>query len=488
MKKKVIIIGSGTAGLTIANNLQDHFDVSVVEKSRYKKYPFIFKIPLLIGIIFRSSKMDYITNRNIQLSDGRLIPLYESNLYGGSSIMNGGVHVFGFKSKWKSVLDRFNLNYDDLVSSDKKIFSFNEKKKNRITLTNAHQNIIDDAFINTLNSRSVQRDDMSYSEKESCGPIQNTTKKFFRTSVLSMIKKRRFKVFMNEKVEEILVNDKRKVIGVRTTSGRKNADYVILSSGVVGSCELLLKHNKELLLKQQIGTRIQDHTNIRVNVLSNTKIGSLNEIYESKLKSLLLGIKHLLGIPTVMRGTGATSAAYLDLDKDGEIDTRIQILQFFETGRHDSDTMFGNGKPGFSISINAIHPESKGTISLENDSLVINPNYLSAKKDMEILKLALKYCVDLLKSNPIKNHVKEIINEDIITTDPEKYIKDTMYSGHHLIGGLKNNINSNFKINNIDGLYACDASVFDEFVASNIHSSVVLLADMFAKRFITQEK
>ena len=110
--------------------------------------------------------MDYITNRNIQLSGGRLIPLYESNLYGGSSVMNGGVHVFGFKSKWKSVLDRFNLNYDDLVSSDKKIFSFNEKKKNRITLTNAHQNIIDDAFINTLNSRSIQRDDMSYSEKE----------------------------------------------------------------------------------------------------------------------------------------------------------------------------------------------------------------------------------------------------------------------------------------------------------------------------------
>ena len=29
MKKKVIIIGAGTAGLTIANNLQDHFDVSV---------------------------------------------------------------------------------------------------------------------------------------------------------------------------------------------------------------------------------------------------------------------------------------------------------------------------------------------------------------------------------------------------------------------------------------------------------------------------
>ena len=31
-KKKVIIIGGGTAGITIANNLQENFDVIVIEK------------------------------------------------------------------------------------------------------------------------------------------------------------------------------------------------------------------------------------------------------------------------------------------------------------------------------------------------------------------------------------------------------------------------------------------------------------------------
>ena len=46
IKKKVIIIGGGTAGIVIANRLQDFFEVTVIEKSKYKKYPLFYKIPL----------------------------------------------------------------------------------------------------------------------------------------------------------------------------------------------------------------------------------------------------------------------------------------------------------------------------------------------------------------------------------------------------------------------------------------------------------
>ena len=42
-RKKVVIIGGGTAGLTIANNLQDCFNVTVIEKSKYQRYPKRFK-------------------------------------------------------------------------------------------------------------------------------------------------------------------------------------------------------------------------------------------------------------------------------------------------------------------------------------------------------------------------------------------------------------------------------------------------------------
>lgn len=487
-KKKVIIIGGGTSGITIANRLQDSFDVTIIEKSDQKRYPLIFNVPLLIGILFRKKKSKYINKSEFVLNDGRTIPFYESNMLGGASIMNGAVHVFGFKSKWKSILDRFQLTMNDLTESNDQIYSFDKKKNNRISLSNAPLNFIDKAFFETLHRKNIKLDDMSMSEKEACGPIVNTVKTFFRTSVLSLVKKQNFKVCLNEKVEKILFNDRTEATGVQTDKGNRDAEYVILAAGVIGSCSLLLKQKrndpKNVLSKITVGENIQDHTNLRVNVLASKPLNSLNEIYASLPKKLFLGIKHFMGIPTVMRGTGATSAAYLDLDQDGEIDTRIQILQFAETGRHGSKgSVFSSSEPSFSISINAIHPQSYGKISLNQDKLKVDPKFLSSNKDIEILKLSLKYCIDLLNSPPISDYVVSIDQKELMEKDPEKYIRDNMYSGHHLIGGLQETVNMDFEIKDTKGLFVCDASIFDIFVASNIHSSVVLLADMFAKKF-----
>ena len=76
-KKKVVIVGGGTAGLVIASRIQNFFDVTIIEKSKYIKYPFWYKIPLFIGLLLKNNKSKYITKRNIVLSQGREIPFFE---------------------------------------------------------------------------------------------------------------------------------------------------------------------------------------------------------------------------------------------------------------------------------------------------------------------------------------------------------------------------------------------------------------------------
>ena len=100
--------------------------------------------------------------------------------------------------------------------------------------------------------------------------------------------------------------------------------------------------------------------------------------------------------------------------------------------------------------------------------------------------MALKFCLELLRSHAMSEHILKIEDESEIENNPDKYIVNNFYSGYHLIGGSHDAINSNFEVHNTKGLYVCDASIFNKYAASNIHSSVVLIADIFAKKFINQ--
>jgi len=425
------------------------------------------------------------------MPDGRQVPFFESHLLGGASVINGCVHTFGSELKWKPILKRFNTNYKELKDSYNKIYSKSQYNNNKICLTEASQNIIDKAFYKALGDMNIPMGDTNFSDYESCGPILNTANKFYRTSVLSLIENKLFKVTMGEKVEDILFDDQWKVSGIKTDKRLIEADYVILSGGVIGNFDLLTKlknkqyENKKNILKSiKIGKDIKDHTNLRINIIANKKIGSLNEITNNFYKRFLLLFQHMFGKRTLMRGTGASSAVHLDLNNDGEVDTRIQIVQFTETGRLGSDGSLFSNEPGFSLSITTLNPKSKGEINLNQSDSIVNPKYLSSINDLEMLKMALNFSMKLLRSKSISKHIFKIVDENEIENNIENYIFSNVFSGHHLIGGTHNLINTNFEVNKIGGLYVCDASIFSDYAASNIHASVVMISDIFTNKFI----
>jgi choline dehydrogenase len=492
-KKTIIIVGGGTAGLTIASQLYQHYRVIVLEKNRNSRYPLLYKIPLMIGLLFRSNNQLYIGSRKLDLEWGRTIPFFESKVLGGASVINGCVHTIGSNILWQRILEKFNANYSDILDAFASFYSLDRLTNEKIHLVLASQNKLDRAFLETMGRKGVQIGDTNFSNNQNCGPIYNTTKKLFRSSVLSLQGMKNLDLRLGHEVNQILTStDGKRVVGVTSANGDIAADHVILAGGVIGTCDLLLREKKRAISLTgsnlgaiNIGDGLQDHVNLRVNVLANRNVGSLNEISCSFIKKMTLVFKHCFGIPTLMLGTGATSAAHLDLNGDGLVDTRIQIVQFTETGRHGSDGKYFHNEPGFSLSINPINPESKGSISLGSDGLNIKPNYLSNPDDIELLKTALKYCLTLLRSEPLANYVKIILNQDQIENNPEVYIRNNIFSGHHLIGGAQDAVDENFMVKGVSGLSICDASIFGGYAASNIHSSVVLMANIFSKRFLT---
>lgn len=130
-----------------------------------------------------------------------------------------------------------------------------------------------------------------------------------------------------------------------------------------------------------------------------------------------------------------------------------------------------------------INPRSRGIIELDGKELKIDPRYLSKDEDVEMLEKALSFCMKLLKSKPINEHILKIEDRNTIEKNPKKYIFENIFSGAHLSGGIHKLVDNNFRLKDFKGLYVCDASVLEKYVASNMHSSVVLIADMFAKNF-----
>ena len=113
----------------------------------------------------------------------------------------------------------------------------------------------------------------------------------------------------------------------------------------------------------------------------------------------------------------------------------------------------------------------------------VDPNYVSDQRDIEILRKALIFCIDLLNSPEFSSFIDEIVDKEKILNYPIEYIRDNIFSGHHLIGGINSLINKDLSLKSLPNAFVCDASVFSDYAASNIHSSVVLLSDVFAKDF-----
>ena len=423
-KRKVVIVGGGTAGLLIAENLKHKFEVVVLEKSKITKTPFFSRIPRLIGTLYRGKNLKYIRKMEMVAPYERVIPFFESCVLGGASVINGCVHALGSRAHWATELKRFSFEFDEVLDAYEKVYTnniYNLSKK--IKLRTASHNALDQSFFHSLEKHGFYETGLLQADRSGFGKVINTVGLFFRSSVLSIFGKQKLQVHTGEHVTQIR-QTKNKQFEVISKTNKFFSDYIILCSGVIGTNLLFLEKrvgeiDNNYLRENNVGTAIKDHSNLRVNVRSSKSFGSLNEINEKFLKKFYILAKHLLGLNTVLRGTGATSGIHLDLDGDGIVDTRIHLLQFSETGRHKSDGRDFCSGSGFSLSISPIQTMSSGKIVVnESGAPTIEPGFFSEKADLDRMKSALMFCLELLNSEPIKEYVEEIQDYELIKNDP----------------------------------------------------------------------
>ena len=494
MADKTLIIGAGTAGVCIANELlkkKKHFEI--FDTAEFLKYPFFFKPPLMIGFLF--GRDNFIKESNFSFNS-REIPYYLPNVIGGSSEINGCVHSLGSEKNWKKLLQDFNLNFEDIKYAYEDNFSLNQDKQ-KMQIRESFSNDLDQKFFSFLTKKGVSQGDTEFSDTERFGTLKNNSGPFFRSTPISSFSGIKKLVKKGINVKSITFDKESNVEGVLTNKGFFKFNKIIVAAGAIGSSRIILNtflSSRTNLLKSIQNLEIKDQPNVRIKFKLNTPSGTLNEIYSSTFKRFLLGVNYLARKKSFFTSSGATSAAYLDLDNDGVPDVKIQLVQFTEKGRLSSDTSGGiefDSNPGFSLGITILNPKSAGTLSIgeSNENTIVKPKYFCNNEDLELCRKAIRFCLEFGKELTDKGIVNEIMDSKQIKTDLDGFIKANVFSSYHLIGGctLRNGIiNKDFKVKGINNLFICDASVMSDFVSSNSHAPVVCLSSAFAKKLYDQ--
>ena len=486
--KKILIVGGGTAGLFVANHLASDFDVLVLESSDKEKLPLLYRIPLAIGFLFRRNDKNYLRKIHLKFGESREIPYFLPKLIGGSSEINGAVHVIGSRKVWKKILKYFQFSLEDFEKACSQIFSNANvnRTSNYIKDRPAPIGILEKKFIGALKKISFPLIDSRWQDEIGFGKIINNCSRIFRSSVAKDFKiTKRVKIVKNTKVIKLIFEGKR-IVGVKSDKNTYFADFVLLSAGTIGTNEILLRTKKETGFWQNhsIGSGIKDHTNIKFNFTTPKKIGSINELLNSRFQQFVETIRHVLGQPSLLSGTGATLAIHYSSKKKENVDCRINVVRYSE---YSKKGVFGQNidpRPGFSISFTPLFPKSYGYIDLDKDSLTIRPKYLSCSQDTKVLLKAMEFVRNLIKDELFDD--LELKNLDGFDFYDQDFLKNNLFTGHHLIGGVASIVEPNFSVRDISGLFICDASLLKDFPSSNIHASILILAHFFVKKFCDQ--
>lgn len=492
-KLKVVIVGGGTCGISIASQLAETFDVTILEQAKVPKAGFLYRLPLAIGLAFRDPKKRYISNTMIKVSEDRSVPFFQSKLFGGASAINGCVHTVGGKKLWGRTLEKFDISQVEFDKARLSAFNseLNANDRDIINLKTARKSSLDQCFIQAANTLGIEANDIVNQDDQAVGYIVNNSGRIFRSSVLDLLRQKKVSILMDTFFEGLNISKGNEVKSIVTNNGLVHGDIFILSSGVQGSFgalhKLSTKFQNRFFAQKDLGEGLADHINFRINIKSKKPYGSINEVWKSKIKKSQLSLRHLCGFKTIMSGTGATSALNLDLNNDGVVDTRINLLAYSEAFEHYLNQQGGfDVVPGFSLSISTIDPASRGTVKLCKGEQIIDPGYLSEKDDQNLATLGLLKALELAETDEMSQFVGDISNLENIRKEPKKYIQNTFQSGHHLIGGATKVVQNNFKVGNFNNFYLCDASILPSFPASNIHAPVVILGRILANRIIQE--
>jgi len=525
-----IVIGAGSAGCVLAQRLTASGDnrVLLVEAGGQDRNIWIH-IPLGYGKLFSNPKVNwlYTSEPEPELNDRRIIQP-RGKVLGGSSSINGLLYIRGQAEDFDHWRQRDNTgwSYQEVLPYFRRAEDQErgEDEFHGIGGLLAVSDVCEphplcEAFLAAVQQAGLPlNDDFNGPTQEGAGYYQLTTRNGRRWSTAvgylrPALRRQNLEVVANALVTRILFNGRR-AIGIsyerggamRTAhaqgevilaGGAFNSPQLLQLSGV-GPAPLLKSLGIDVIANMPgVGADLQDHLQVRMQYHCTEPI-TMNDIMCSRRRQLAAGLRYVLwrkGLLTI--GAGYAGGFFRTDPSAATPDVQVHIIIFSADTAGAALHTF----PGFIASVCQLRPESRGHVRIRStdprEPPAIQPRYLSAPNDREVLTRGLKLLRRIMTQPAMQRYIVEErapgpgcrSDEDLLAFARE--VGTTVFhptSTCRMGSDLNAVVDERLRVRGLERLRVVDGSTMPTIVSGNTNAAVIMIAEKGSDMILADAK
>lgn len=519
-----IIVGSGTAGATLAARLTENPACKVLvlegggsDRNLWLKLPVGYYKSIYnprYSHLYRSEPEEGINGRRMDCPRGRVI--------GGSSSINGLIYIRGQREDFDdwARLGAEGWDYNSVLPHFRNLESYSgapsqfRGSHGPLQISDLrNSNTACDAWMEAAGEAGLPRNsDFNGATTNGIGSYQLTLRGRWRDSAATAFLKPAMTrpnltvklraqvtsltfdgqcargVIYRRNGQEHLANAGSEVI---LCGGSVQTPQLLQLSGI-GPAGLLQQHGIKVRHDApEVGENLQDHIQMRTIVELSKRGVSLNDHVRNPIRLAQMGLDWLInGAGPLSVGAGQVGGAMCTkYAEDNRPDLQLFVMPL---------SVDKPGKPlhrysGFTTSFWQCHPESRGSIHIVSTDPAQDPkiqmSYFNTQRDRDVTLEGLKVVRDIYRKPAFRSlWSHEVIPGDDCKTDEElmNVIRANATTVYHLVGTCRMGSDDNavvdpqLRVQGVDGLRVVDASVMPRITAANTNSAIYMIAEKAA--------
>jgi choline dehydrogenase len=523
-----VIVGAGSAGSVLASRLSEdpNVTVCVLEAGPWDWHPFIH-IPAGFMYTLVNPRVNWLyTSEASEWTGGRRIAAPRGKTLGGSSSINGHIYNRGQRMDFDGWAQRGNRGwgYADVLPyfrrTERRVGDADETFRGRdgnLPITDLEwRDPICDAFIEGAVQMGIPRNrDYNGTMQAGVSYVQRVIQNGRRASAARgylhpAMSRKNLTVRTHAHATEIVFDGKR-AVGVRYRKGGRDgapmevraAKEVILSGGTVNSPQLLqvsgigpapLLQSLGIEVRHAlpgVGENLRDHYAPRFVA----RVKGAETINERSHGLKLVGevLKYAIARKGILSLN--PTLVYVFWKSDERVDNYDLQLTFTPASYKEGVQSTLDDFPGMTIASWQQRPDSVGYIRVRSadpfEHPVIQPNYLVAESDRQVLLAGMKLARRLLASPALsKFYDREEFPGPQVQSDEELLgaAKQRGTTTFHLMGTCRmapdsdptSVVDDQLRVRGLLGLRVVDASVMPTMPSANLNASVLMIAEKAA--------